>query len=377
MIDEPFLHWVGKALDNPPPEPPMLIDGLMRAGELMVIAGPRGVSKSRLVFNLAARLATGDGAFMDTLPICRQARTLILQGELDPWASVQRWQAILGADRPDGIAEVFAPVRLRVREVRRTIPGLDGTLTETFHEGELDERIEEAIAEHGFDVLVFDPWATYFAGNENSNDEAEAGLSQLRALALKYGTAIVIIHHLGKANDVRDPEDLWRGASRLADWASTRVTMLPHYSATAAADAGLTKQQARQFVDLHFLRRHEPLDDFSVRVDESGVFTVWDPPAESSGTFRGHITPDDVGRAAVTSGGFRSIADAARQLGITDRTARHVLDQAVVAGVLVEDGSPFGPSKAYRLSDLYAAGAQTTGPESLVDKAPAWTEEEF
>lgn len=356
--DDQFLHWVGKALDNPPPEPPMLIDNLMRAGELVVIAGPRGVSKSRLVYNLAAHLSYGDGAFMGALAVHRQARTLVLQGELDPWASTQRWRAILDDDdRPEGIAEIFAPVRLRVREVRRSVPGVDGTRVETYYDGELDERIEEAIVAHGFDVLVLDPWATFFTGNENSNDEAEAGLSQLRALALKHGTAIVVVHHLGKTNDVRDPEDLWRGASRLADWASTRVTMLPHYSAKAAADAGLTPQQARQFIDLHFLRRHEPLDDFSVHVDESGVFSRWDPPTEDGGIFRGRVTPGDVGRAAIASGGFRSISDAARQLGVTDRTARQVLDQAVAAGVLVEDGSPYGPSKAYRLSDAYATGA--------------------
>lgn len=355
MTDD-LLHWVGKVLDNPPPEPPVLIDSFMRAGELVVVAGPRGMSKSRLMFTLAGRLEYGANDTFLGLAVRHRARVLILQGELDPWASTQRWRVLFGGDRPEGIAEIFAPVRLRVREVRRTVPGVDGPRTETFHEGELDERVEEAIAAHGFDVLVLDPWASFFAGNENSNDEAEAGLSQLRALALTYGTAIVVVHHLGKANDVRDPEDLWRGASRLADWASTRVTMLPHYSPSAAADAGLTKQQARQFIDLHFLRRHEPLDDFSVQVSDEGVFSRWDPPADEGAGFSGHLTPDDVGRAAVANGGFRSIADAARELGVTDRTARRVLDQAVEAGVLVADQSPHGPSKAYRLSDIYATG---------------------
>jgi len=354
--DDPFLHWVGKTLDNPPPEPPVLIDNLMRAGELVVVAGPRGVSKSRLVFNLAGHLAYGDGVFLNCLAVHRRARTLILQGELDPWASARRWRAILGSDRPGGIAETFEPVRLRVREVRQTRPGAGGSRTETFHEGELDPRVEAWITEHGFDVLVLDPWATFFAGNENSNDQVEAGLSQLRALALRYGTAIVVVHHLGKANDYRDPEDLWRGASRLADWASTRVTMLPHYSAKAAADAGLTPQQARQYVDLHFLRRHEPLDDFSVHVDEAGIFSKWDPPAGDGGSARGRLTPDDVGRVAIESGGFESIADAARRLGVSDRAARQALERAVAAGVLVEVVPPGSTLKRYELSDLYAEG---------------------
>ncbi|HVB27678.1 MAG TPA: AAA family ATPase [Mycobacteriales bacterium] len=342
------LHWVHEVLDDPPPEPPMLIDNLMRAGELVVIAGPRGVSKSRLIYNLAGHLGFGDGAFLDCLAVHRQARPLILQGELDPWASARRWGSQLGSDRPQGIAETFEPVRLRVREVRQTKPGVGGSRTEMFHEGELDPRVEAWIAEHGFDVLILDPWATFYVGDENSNDQTEAALSQLRALALKHGTAIVIVHHLGKANDYRDPEDLWRGASRLADWASTRVTMLPHYSPKAAADAGLTLQEARQFIDLHFLRRHEPLDDFSVHVDEAGVFSLWRPPDRAESAFVGRISPDDVARACAEESGFSSIKAAARALGCSGDRAREALDRAVAAGVVVEVAD--GSSRRFELS---------------------------
>ena len=105
-------------------------------------------------------------------------------------------------------------------------------------------RLEETIAEHRFDLLVIDPWAVYFAGSENSNDETEAALDKFRDLAMRYGLAVLILHHLGKATDARDPEDLSRGASRLADWASTRVTLLPHWTDAAAERQGMTRQQA-------------------------------------------------------------------------------------------------------------------------------------
>ena len=73
------------------------------------------------------------------------------------------------------------------------------------------------------------------------------------------GVAVVIVHHIGKSNEVRDPEDLWRGASRLADCASTRVTLLPHFrSKKDADDQDLNPVQARRYADELFLRSDEP-----------------------------------------------------------------------------------------------------------------------
>lgn len=344
------VQWVHEAVLDPPPQRRYLIEGLIREGELVGFAGPRGLGKSRFVFNLAGSLALGEGSlFLGRLPAGRRARTLILQGELDPPASVERWRMLLGTeDVPDGIAESFdQSVRLRVVEVRQSAPGIDGhDRTETWWEGQLDSRVEETIVEHGIDLLVVDPWATFFAGNENSNDQVEAALSQLRGLALRHGTAVVVVHHIGKANDVRDPEDLWRGASRLADWASTRITMVRHYSAKEATDLCLTAQQARQYVDLHFLRRHEPLDDFSAFIDDDGVFLPWDPE-DGAAAFSGRLTDRDVAQAVATMGGFDSLADAARALGVSIRRAREALDRAVAAGTVIEAGD--GSRRSWRL----------------------------
>ena len=83
------LQWVDKTIANPPDEPPVLVEGLLRPGELLVLGAPRGVGKSWWIYNLAVQLANGTGLFLGTLPVRRQGRTLILQGELDPWALVE------------------------------------------------------------------------------------------------------------------------------------------------------------------------------------------------------------------------------------------------------------------------------------------------
>src|SRR5207253_119878 len=123
-------------------------------------------------------------------------------------------------------------------------------------------------------------WAVFYAGEENTNDQVEAALGKLRQLALTHGVAFVLMHHFGKQSGAKpsEPEDLWRGASRLPDWASTRLTMQLHYTESQANKQGMTRQQARRYVDLKFLRRAEPTEDFSISFDpDTGWWNHWTP----------------------------------------------------------------------------------------------------
>lgn len=263
--------------DGMPPEPPELVEGMLRQGEFCVIGAPRAIGKSWLAYNLATRLAQGTGHFIDRLPIRQAANVLILQGELDQWGSANRWHTLTGNNHPlPHVAETFE--RIKVRVIKKRINTPDGGTTEHY-EGWTDPRLEQAITDHNINVVIIDPWASFFAGNENSNDETEAGLDQLRAITQTTGVAWVIIHHLRKTSDTftGEPEDLWRGASRLADWASTRLTILPHYSEAARRAADLTRREARRYINLHWLRRSTPTDDFSAHLDPNGWWRQWDP----------------------------------------------------------------------------------------------------
>jgi hypothetical protein len=340
------LRWVEDVHDNPPPEPPILIDGLLRVGELVVAGAPRASYKSWFAMNLAALLGRGEGLFLGTLPVRQSARVLLAQGELDEWGSWNRWRLLAGTTGPPpGVAESFDRWRLRIVKQRtsgRQEDGGGGGWSEEWHDAVLDGRLEATIAAERFDVLIIDPWAVYFAGNENDNDETEAALDKLRDLAMRYGLAIVVLHHLGKGTEARDPEDLWRGASRLPDWASTRVTMLPHYTAKQAADQGMTRRQARRYIDVHFLRRSTPTDDFSIVFDpETGWLNRWMAPAEAAESRRVHMNPVDVAAACAADGGdWPSVVKAAEALNVSEATARKLLAEAVRAGVLEPYAGP-------------------------------------
>ena len=355
----PGLHWVADTLADPPPEPPVLVEGMLRAGELCVVGAPRAVGKSWFMGNLAVLLSWGTGRLMGALPIRCGSTVLYCNWELDHWASATRWRMLLGYRAPGPIAEVFEPWRLQVRRVRSTSPGDTGARTEEWFEGVLDPAVEAAVASHGVGVLILDPWASFFAGDENSNDQVEAGLSQLRALSLRHGTAVVIVHHLSKSKDARDPEDLWRGASRLADWASTRVTLLPHFTEREAKKAGLSPVEARRHIDVRFLRRHEPTEPFSAVLGPDGWWRAWQPGDGVRPV--GRMTPSDVAEACRRSGGrWESVSQVRAALGVGKESCSVLLCEAVEAGVLFQEPGK-GSAKAYSLP----GGRETA--EALLD----------
>jgi len=257
------IAWVSDTMANPPAEPEVIVEGLLRQGELCVVAAPRAVGKSWLMANLAVLVARGHGRFMGELAVRGSCPVLYCQGEIDPWAAFRRWKLLLGSEMPGPIAECFEPWRINVRRVRTSVHDECGTVSEDSLEGLLDSRVTPTVTHEGIGLLIIDPWASFFGGDENSNDQVEAALRQLRSLAAEHGTAIVIVHHLHKATEGRDPEDLWRGASRLADWATTRVTLQPHYSGKDIKEKNLDPGDARRHVDVRFLRRHEPTDPFT------------------------------------------------------------------------------------------------------------------
>jgi RecA-family ATPase len=208
-------------------------------------------------------------------------------------------------------------------------------------EAALDERLEQTITANKIDVLVIDPWAVFFGGKENSNDEAEIALAALRRLQLEHGLTIIVLHHFGKGTQVRDPEDLWRGASRLADWASTRVTLSEYYTLEQARKQGMTRHQARRYALVRMLRRSAASPpDMAIKLNvETGQWDRW----QTSGlAAERELTPAEVA-AKCPDDGWDSATAAAAALGVNRNKAAILLEQAK-AERLLEDFT--GPRRA-------------------------------
>jgi hypothetical protein len=335
------VRWVADAVAAPLPPRNDIVEDLIAPGELGVLAAPRGIGKSFFAANLALLAGRGEGLLAGTLRVLRPARVLLCHGEVDPWEAARRWKMLTGKETaPENVAETFD--RWRIRTVRRRSSAGGGDAgarwseSEEFVQAVLDGRLEATIAEHAFELLIVDPWAVFYAGSENSNDEVEAALDTLRDLTLRYPLAVFLLHHFSKVLDAREPEDMWRGASRLADWASTRITLTAHYTPAQATAQGMSRQQARRYVDVHFLRRSTPLDDFSMKLDsETGWWERWVAPEEVAEGRAVHLEIADVVEALRAAGGtWSSTRQAAADLEVAPATAKRLLAAAVRHGAI-------------------------------------------
>jgi RecA-family ATPase len=331
--------------------PHTLIDGLIQEGELVVLGAARGVGKSWWGMDVAFQLARGHGRIMGTFTVRQPTCVLYCHGELDAWAAYDRWQRLRGDEAiPTGLLESFEPWRIKVIR-QRVSASSDGVTTSTEElRADLDERLRDKVVTDGIDVLILDPWAVYYGGRENANDEVELALATLRKLQLDQRLTVVVLHHFGKADEGRrDPEDLWRGASRLADWASTRITLLPFYTKEQASKLNMTRHQARQYVTVKVLRRNAaPPDDIAAKWNvQTGQWDRWRAP-EGEGDLLGGPTPPDLANRVPTNGGWRSTAEAAAALDLSESTARRLLEKARSQGLLEDYKGPRG-ARGWRL----------------------------
>lgn len=349
------IRWVDTYLTDPPPPVDPIINGLLNAGEFMVIGAERGIGKTWLGYNIASLLTTASGPLFGRMTIPATRNVLYLQGELDETQASQRWSMLHTGEDPftppdlPHLAESFDQVRLRAVERRNTVKVDGQVFTDTYTDASLDGTLEATIDAMGIDVVILDPWAVFYSGNENSNDQVEAVLQELRHIGMRRRVAWVIFHHFGKSSEQREPEDMWRGASRLADWAANRVTMSRYYSERQAAEAGLERREARRYARLNFLRRGEPLDDFNVHLGPDGWWQEWAAGDDDAVGIRTGLTRGDILDALGEAGQFDSLRHAAEALGVAQGTARDYLHRLVADGwINVTDGDR--GSHIYRLA---------------------------
>jgi hypothetical protein len=344
------IHWVVETVANPPPAPPVLIEGMIRGGELCVIGAARAIGKSFLVANIALLVGRGDGLLFGALPVLHSASVLVANGELRPWQTAKRWQMLTGGkDVPEGVAETFDHWRMGVERRKTVTVSAEGPVSREWWEGVLDDRVWATVEAERFGLIIIDAWASFYSGEENSNDQTEAALLRLQELSDTTGVAVVIVHHFGKSNEAREPENLWRGASRLADWANTRVSLLPHFrSQKEAEDKGLKPVEARRYADVHFLRNDEPTDPLVARLGEDGWWSrIGNVEAPKRPAL---LSVDDVARACEQAGGrWERLADAKEALGISRDATASILQRAIREGVLVEEPGPRG-ARSFRLA---------------------------
>ena len=199
-----------------------LVPGLLLRRHLSVLVAPPAAGKSLMTLHLSIILGVGV-AWGGWTPR-RPEKILIINSEDDTEEMQRRLVAaaedmkveqqqlvdrVLLADAPESI--VIARTDSRTKTVVR-LP--------------LIEDLIKTIREAGVGVVIVDPFAETFEGDENSNSELKWAAMLWREVARRTGTAVLIVHHTKKyAGDMAGVADASRGGGALIGTARVLATL--------------------------------------------------------------------------------------------------------------------------------------------------------
>lgn len=204
-------------------------DVYLSRGGVLVLAGQQGVGKSRLTSQLIFDCLLRRRHFLGTIPINRDdLRILVLQDENSIRRLRQDFSAHLrGIPAEDGAS---AKSRLLFSDPR-SLPDFNlGDEASVAH-------LRSTVAVARPDLIVVDPWASFFDcdGSENDAADTNRSLRALRSVAATAGphVAIVLVHHARSGREAAASGDGWdaaafvRGSKALAGKARTVLNIMP------------------------------------------------------------------------------------------------------------------------------------------------------
>ena len=231
LFIESFADLV--AQDLPPQQ--FLVDGLIPAGQLVMLGGRGKAGKSWLVLQLIAAI---DRGIQFLGKPTRRGRVLYLALEdgrrrMNQRPKILKWQPSPAVD-----------IAFKIANFDQGGEGLG--------------HIRQAIADKGYDLVVVDTLVKTLSAkaDENSNTEMGDICNQLADLAHDSGAAILIVHHTSKVK-TENPFDNLRGASAIRN----------------AYDVGLLlrREHNQREATLHVESRDFDIDDMTIKQADNGA----------------------------------------------------------------------------------------------------------
>lgn len=192
--DLPDPESLADAWDDMPELSPPLIDGVLRQGHKMLLAGPSKAGKSFALIELCVAIA--EGREWLGWP-CAQGRVLYVNLELDPASALHRFRDVYGALgwEPANVGNIEVwNLRGRSVPMDRLAPSL----------------IRRALKTRPIAVVI-DPIYKVITGDENSADQMAQFCNQFDKVAQQVGCAVIYCHHHSKG---------YQGGKRSMDRAS-------------------------------------------------------------------------------------------------------------------------------------------------------------
>ena len=179
--DLPDEEELADVLSRLPELAPQLIEGVLRRGHKMLLAGPSKAGKSFALIELC--IAIAEGMPWIGFP-CAQGRVLYVNLELDRASCLHRF------------ADVYDALGVANRHPENiTIWNLRG------HSAPMDKLAPKLIRRAGkkhYDAVIIDPIYKVITGDENSADQMAAFCNQFDTVATQLGCCVIYCHHHSK-----------------------------------------------------------------------------------------------------------------------------------------------------------------------------------
>lgn len=180
--------------DNLPELAPPLIDGVLRQGHKMLIAGPSKAGKSFALIELTIAIAEGR-KWLDFY--CTQGKVLYVNLELDKASCLHRFADVYKALnwKPNCIDKID------IWNLRGKSSPMD----------KLAPKLIRRAAKKGYIAVIIDPIYKVLTGDENSAEQMSKFCNEFDKICSELGCAVIYCHHHSKGN---------QGAKRSMDRAS-------------------------------------------------------------------------------------------------------------------------------------------------------------
>ncbi len=178
----PDTELLADSWDDMPPLAPPLIDGVLRQGHKMLLAGPSKAGKSFALIQLCIAIAEGRpwlGRFA-----CAQGKVLYINLELDRASCLHRFKDVYAAlgFEPAGIRNI------ELWNLRGASVPMD----------QLAPKLIRRAAKKHYIAVVIDPIYKVITGDENSADQMARFCNQFDLVCRALGCAVIYCHHHSK-----------------------------------------------------------------------------------------------------------------------------------------------------------------------------------
>ena len=179
--DLPDPESMADVWDNLPSLAPPLIDGVLRQGHKMLIAGPSKAGKSYALIELCCAIAEGK-KWLEWQ--CTQGRVMYVNLELDRASCLHRFKDVYTAlgITPDNLSNIDI-WNLRGRSVPMD---------------KLAPKLIRRASKKNYIAIIIDPIYKVITGDENSADQMAHFCNQFDKVCTELGCAVIYCHHHSK-----------------------------------------------------------------------------------------------------------------------------------------------------------------------------------